>query len=214
MDPAHPKYRELVADSESIWKITDQNLYALCRKYPRHNDPSAVCAKLWIIGRTFATGIERKIATKHTQGSSMSQVADHFTKHGARIDSWFDELRVVSAPLDDEKCGLIVSIHGRMVRLLRPITRKKQSTPSFVSKYMHFHNSVVPIYDGLALASLRGLMRWSDSMAVFKMPSDADKEYGWYVMRFLALHRQLAESGLRPTTRNVDYYLLSLAGGR
>jgi hypothetical protein len=203
-------YNELVALSEQTWKVTDQTLYRLCRENPGHADRSAVCAKLWIIGRTFATGIERKVKTDGTQGSSMSQVADHFCKHSTEIDSWFAELAGIAEPLDATKCKSIVSIHGRMVGLLCPITRRNQSTRSFVSKYMHFHNPAVPIFDSLAFGVLRGLARWNHSMALFEMPTEKDESYGWYVMRFLALYKQLEAAGLMPSVRHLDYYLLSL----
>jgi hypothetical protein len=77
-------YRRHVAYSEKTWNVTDQTLYRLCRENPDHNRRSSVCAKLWIIGRTFVTGIERKVATKRTQGSSMSQVADLFVRRAAK----------------------------------------------------------------------------------------------------------------------------------
>ena len=92
-----------------------------------------------------------------------------------------------------------------------PITRKNQSTRSFVSKYMHFHNPAVPIYDSVATAALRRVVRWHDGLAVFDLPPDADEEFGWYVMRFFGLYEQVRSAGLRPRVRHVDHYLLSMA---
>lgn len=204
-------YQNSVAYYEATWRVMDDTLYRLCRENPDHSRRSSVCAKLWVIGRTYATGIERKVATTGSQGSSMSQVTQHFLSHSAEIDGLFDELRDVTEPLDPEKLKAIVSIHGRLVSLLCPITRKNQSTRSFVAKYMHFHNSAVPIYDSVAVAALRGLLRWNDALAVFEMPTDADKEYGWYAMRFFGLYEQVRTVGLGPTVRHVDHYLLSLA---
>src|SRR4051812_35154771 len=140
----------------------EKTLSRLGRENPDHARRSSVCAKLWIIGRTYATGIERKVATTGSQGSSMSQVTDLFLSHAPEIDGLFDELREITEPLDLVRLKAIVSIHGRLVSLLCPITRKNQSTRSFVSKYMHFHNPAVPIYDSVATAALRGLIRWHD----------------------------------------------------
>jgi hypothetical protein len=69
----------------------------------------------------------------------------------------------------------------------------------------------VPIYDSVATAALRGLLRWHNDLAVFDMPPDADEEYGWYVMRFYGLYKQVQAAGIRPTVRHVDHFLLSLA---
>ena len=55
------EYRQAVDDYEKGWQATDTALYDLCRRYPNHTDRGGVNAKLWIIGRTYATGIERKI---------------------------------------------------------------------------------------------------------------------------------------------------------
>ena len=80
------KYTTAVADYELNWKVMDGALYRLCHENPDHAKRSSVCAKLWIIGRTYATGIERKIATTGAQGSSMSQVTDLFLQHAVNID--------------------------------------------------------------------------------------------------------------------------------
>lgn len=204
-------YRSSIAYYEETWKVMDNALYRLCRENPDHARRSSVCAKLWIVGRTYATGIERKVATTGSQGSSMSQVTEHFLAHAPEIDKEFGQLRTITEPLDPKKLKLIVAIHGRLVTFLCPITRKNQSTRSFVSKYMHFHNSAVPIYDSVATSALTGLLRWHDNLAVFEMPPEADQTYGWYVMRFYGLYQQVAAAGIKPTSRHVDHFLLSLA---
>ncbi|MEW5826372.1 MAG: hypothetical protein AB1778_06020, partial [Candidatus Bipolaricaulota bacterium] len=61
-------YRRAVADYEHSWRATDEALYDLCRRHPDHADQAGVNAKLWIIGRTYATGIERKIPANGKQG--------------------------------------------------------------------------------------------------------------------------------------------------
>jgi hypothetical protein len=205
------KYHQSVTYYSETWQVMDNSLYRLCRDNPGHSSMSAACAKLWIIGRTYATGIERAIATTGKQGSSMTQVAEFFLKHSGSIESWFEELRPLVEPLDSEKLCKIVSIHGRLVHLLRPITRRNQSTRSFVSKYMHFHNPTVPIYDSVASAALRRLMRWNNSFSVFSVSPDADDEFAYYLMRFFALYEKIRTTRLPVSVRYVDHYLLSLA---
>src|SRR6516225_8308780 len=64
------EYRKSLADYRAKWCAIDETLYDLCRRYPDHSDLRGINAKLWIIGRTYATGIERKIFTQGSQGSS------------------------------------------------------------------------------------------------------------------------------------------------
>ena len=48
---------ESETDYASRWSIIYDTLRALCRKYPGHTPRSSVAAKVWIIGRTYATQI-------------------------------------------------------------------------------------------------------------------------------------------------------------
>jgi hypothetical protein len=105
----------------------------------------------------------------------------------------------------------IVSVHGRFVELLTHITRRNQSPRSFVSKYLHFHHPVVPIFDSVTSGILPSLVPWANALEVFKMPDDADKEYGWHVMRLYALYRCFANAHVPLTVKYLDYYLLWLA---
>ena len=54
------------------WLQIDNTLYSLCRKNYGHDSMNSINAKLWIIGRTYMTGIERKIE------SNGKQVVDNF----------------------------------------------------------------------------------------------------------------------------------------
>lgn len=192
-------------------QILDQTLYGLCRKNPGHSDWGAVAAKVWIIGRTYATGIERKIRSKRTQGSSLTQLTEHILANRVRVESIFSRLERLSGLLTLEKLKQIVIQHGKFMRLLQPKLRRKQSPRSFVSKYMHFHCPLVPLYDTLAVKALQHLYRWQDSFEVFDLPPEADEEYGWHVMRFWQLHQDAQQNGRRVTVKLLDYYLLRVA---
>lgn len=208
------QYADAAADYVATWQRLDDALYRLCDDFPDHCDRSSIAAKLWIIGRTFAIGIERNVASRGGQGSSMTKVMEHLHDHRMEVDQIFADLRTVTEPLDAVNCRLIVSLHGQLVRLLRPITQRNQSVRSFVSKYMHFHNSAVPIYDSVAYAAMPSLVRSSRHLKVFEMPVGADNEYGGYVMRFLKLYETIAESGLPVNARKVDFFILSIDTGK
>lgn len=187
------------------WKTVDHTLYRLCSDHRSHNRLSSVTAKVAIIGRTYTTGIERKISTAGTQGSSITQVARCFFKHRKKMNRWFTRLGKLAEPLTSSNITEILSIHGLILQLLTKITINEQLARSFVSKYMHFHNPIVPIYDNVAnefmpkLVPLPGLP--------IRPTAQADPTYAAYVSRFATLY-QNAASQVRVTVRSLDYYII------
>ncbi len=201
-------YQDSVADYErSGWRLIDDTLYRLCREHRVHDSESSINAKVVLIGLGYTTGIQRKIRTKGTQGSSISQVVEFFFQHREEIDRWFTDLRKISEPLDHLKIRKILMLHGLLVNRLAQRTIQNQSVRSFVSKYMHFHNPVVPMYDDVAATFLQGLvpLRMIRN-SVIRRVTCADSEYADYVRRFAALY--FASQGLSVTVRSLDYYLL------
>ena len=198
-------------DYAEKWQTLDYTLYNLCQKNPGHRTWESVAAKIWIIGRTYATGIERKIPTRNTQGSSLSQLTKHILANRCAMEAIFDRLPEVPEPLSPRKLQAIVAAHGQLVKLLRPILRRRQSPRSFASKYMHFHCPAVPLYDTYAVRALTHLYRWRDKFEVFDLPTDADHEYAWHVMRFWQLYRDAKKRDRRVSVKPLDYYLLCVA---
>jgi hypothetical protein len=197
------QYRQATAEYENNWKSIDQNLYALCRQYPDQTNRLGVNAKLWLIGRSYATGIERKIRSTGAQGSSMSQLSDHFHARSCFLNSLLGPLTQVREPINKNKLKVIVQIHGRFVAMLM---HHRQVPRSFASKYMHFHCPAVPIYDSYAAAALRQLVRWHNDL-VFDLSAVADNEYGWFVMRFLELYQLAKTVEKKATVKHLDCYL-------
>jgi hypothetical protein len=168
-----------------------------------------VNAKLWIIGRTYATGIERQIRTKGTQGSSMTQLADHIWRHHRQVDACLHPLRRINEHLDIEKIQLILTVHGRLLAVIQPILRNKNSPRSFVSKYLHFHCPAVPIYDNIAVSALRKLCPWGKSLQALGFPKDADQEYGRHVLRFWRLYQDMLLRERQVSVKLLDEFLLA-----
>jgi len=206
-------YRRAVADYDHSWRTTDQTLYDLCRQHPGHGDQAGVNAKLWIIGRTYATGIERKIPFNGKLGGSMSQLAGHLVEHARELDALFAHLRRLEEPLDLTKLRTILDLHGQFIALLLPVLRPNQLPRSFASKYMHFHCPAVPIIDSYADRTCRKLIHWQPSFCLFDLPSGTDGDYAWYVFRFWQLYQQACAIGIHPTVKHLDYYLLCSAEG-
>jgi hypothetical protein len=205
---SNPEYDSAIEEYEREWRLLDHALYRLCRQHRGHASSAEVFAKVFIIGRTYQTGIERQVETKGGQGSSISQVAEKLIAHSRTVDRLFDALSSVSEPIDATKLRLIAEVHGEVINLLLPITRDERVPRAFVSKYLHFHFPVVPIYDSYAESSLRSLVHWDSALEVFEKPTRADQEYVWYLMRFLNLYSEAASRKLRLTVKYLDHYLV------
>lgn len=207
------EFEDAIGDYENNWRAVDDVLYEVCRRYPRHDENAGVGAKVLLIGRTYATGIERKIKSTGAQGSSMTQLAGFLRKHHARVDAILSKLHGIAEPLDPDKLPAILDAHGRFVNLLKLLVRQGQTPRSFAAKYLHFHCPALPIMDTVVTAAVRKLIPWADDLIIFPRKKTYDEEYCWYIMRFWRLFEIAARAGVYPSVRHLDYYLLSQGGG-
>ena len=193
---------------DAEWSLLDETLYRLCRENPENSSRPSVFAKVFIIGRSYETEIERQIKPRGTQGRSIFQVAECLLGHGKKLDKWIGSL---SGDIESADLRAIVDVHGRILNLLEPVTRKLKSPRSFVSQYLHFHNPAVPIYNSYAELSLKSLVPWDDALNVFKAPGAADREYDRYVKRFLRLCSIVHQKELIVSVKRLDHYLIWMA---
>ena len=207
-------YNRSAASYEQWSRKLDDVLYDLCQKDPHHADHAAVAAKCWIIGRTYATGIERQIVSGGRQGDSMSRLVDWLVVHGDTADELVDRLLPMREPLTSEKLANIIDIHGRFVRLLAGVVRSDETPRAFASKYLHFHCPLVPVYDSVVVGVIPKFTRWSESLMVFPKPPNADDYYAWFCYRFWSLYEQARMTiGDHVPVKVLDYYLLVAGGG-
>lgn len=205
------RYEKSCQDYQKNWALLNQTLYGLCKNHPDHKDMSAVNAKLWIIGRTTASGIERMIRSKGVQGSSLGQLTNHIYMNHRTVDSIFKRLSMIKEPLNPEKLKIIVTDHGRFVELLSQKLRKNRSARSFASKYMHFHCPAVPIYDSYASRELFRSYPWDDSFEIFDLPTGADEECYYFSLYFWQIYQDFKELVKTINVRLLDSYLLWMA---
>jgi hypothetical protein len=206
-------FERSVAEYKKWTRTLDDALYELCRRHPDHRDHAGLAAKCWIVGRTYATGIERQIASGGLQGDSMSKLVGWLLKNSSKADRLIDPLRRLRAPLSATALALIMEVHGGLVQLLSGIVRKDETPRSFAAKYLHFHCPLVPIYDSVVARVMPGMVRWRNDLIVFPKPNGADEEYSWYCYRFWHLYQQAREAvGETVTVKLLDYYLLWVGG--
>jgi hypothetical protein len=205
------RFRALVRDFKEESELLYRTLRQLCTEYPGHGEMKEVYAKVWLIGRGYATQIERKVKSENTPGSALSKVAKHILASGVEIDSLLRQLPDREERLTREVVQSILRVHGQFSNLLKSIT-SGHNARSFVSKYLHFHRPVVPIYDSVANASLTKLVRWHKDIDIQRVHPDEDDQYRWFVSRLLQLNERARAAGLDPTVRDLDWFLVGLAG--
>jgi hypothetical protein len=190
------------------WALHDQILYDMCRAHPNHTDPGEVNAKVGIIARSYATGIERKIGSDGSQSSALRKLCDFILAKGALVDRALAPLRGLEEPLTPDGLRTIVESHGRLVSMLRKLLRDGQASRSFWSKYLHFHSPVVPVYDSYVAAQLPSHVRWSPKLDVFGPSDSSDEVYRRYVLRFFALYQRVRKERPDVRVKEIDFYLL------
>jgi hypothetical protein len=201
-------YEKSWAEYKSMWITGNKVQYDMCAKYPYHRRKDEIAAKVWIIGRSYMSGIER-----HSRKGLVGTV-EFFYKNGKAIDALFSSLKAVREPLTVQKVQHVIDIHGKFLTILRKLTRNRNAIRSFASKYMHFHCAAVPIFDNIAYGVIkqrkpRGWYPLTDSRIVkFKKPLGADDIYYGFCLSFFAMYKDMKVSGLKVDVRKLDTYLL------
>ena len=192
------------------WQLSDEVLYKLCRKWPRHSDLRKVYAKVNIIGRAFGTGIERQVDTGGARGTARDRVADALHDNRTAVDRLVRRLQHITEPLSVESLRKCVAAHGQFVAILQNVTRRGQTPRTFAAKYLHCHAPVVPIFDSMSRDALKPLVPLGPALRVFEpMSEEVDDEYYLHVLRFWNVYQQAQEMGFNPTARHLDFYLWS-----
>jgi hypothetical protein len=199
------KLEQAIKIYEVGWKPVDDELYDLCRRRASHRDYSDVYTKVTMIGRIYEAGISRAF---RGSGNAEVVVARELVAQSGLLE---EQLVALTGRQFDRQIALeIVELHGRITGSLATSTGNVWLT-SFVSKYLHFHCPVVPIYDSNAAGSIGRLVGRGpaasirDSMVNLKEWATA---YRNFVAAFVVLYeRAWAETSLKPSVKEVDYLL-------
>jgi len=187
------------------WGAVDEILYRVCREHPDHTSRRSIMAKLILIGRTYAAGIER-LVTPPKGKQAVELIGDCLERHGVEVDAIITGLDGVAEPLTSTAMRLVVRQHGRLTSLLANDITAGKSPRSFVSKYLHFHMPVVPIYDSYCDSLLTRLVPW-DADAAFDPPEAVDGAYYHFCVRFLRLCEACRGAGIDATVKDLDAFL-------
>ena len=197
-----PHYAVYERDYLNRHKILDDVLYNLCNMLPRHQSFGEVRAKVVIIGRSYAAGLER-----HTEGS-LDAIVNTLLECGRWLDRGIATLRKFDDRVPStERIEKIASLHQRLLDQFDT----RGTVRSFVSKYLHFHAPVVPIFDNLANTQLKARIwyPWNKTFdAEHVCISEVDRHYWQHCVRTARMVNDWRKENLVPTARRIDYYVM------
>ena len=187
---------------------TDEILYDICRRWPQHNDLPIVHAKVTIIGRTYAAGLERKGGEDSRRGI-LETISNTLNRNSKKIDRDITTLKNLGLHSMAAQ-NHILTTHGDVVSLLRKGTKSELNFRSFVSKYLHFHAPIVPIFDSRASSVIRKWYPWRRfrNRIGISQNKNYDEVYSKFYAQFMLYFNDLKEMKLNPTPRKADYYLM------
>ena len=194
------------ATKRTPWHLSNEVLYSLCQKHPRHSEVEAVVAKVLMIGRVYAAAIERrKSKGEENDNFYISTVAPKIIN--SPIDQWIEEAKRVD-PATPEGRQVMLRVHALTTNLFHAISGQEKR--SLASKYLHFH---VPelffIYDTRAVKGISAV-----SSVVGRAPrhsGSADHEYQKFAGKCSRLKQHCATAfGVHLSPRQIDNLLLLL----
>lgn len=186
----------------TVWDFGNSILYDLCQAHPRHEKDEIIIAKIWLIGRSYAAAIERRLKMEE------EPVGDRFYEdnvapkiRGSTIDCWFDSISACGSAAMNE----CLVVHRKVTELFSEISQLKKR--SLASKYLHFHFPArFYIYDSRARQALARL----GQPVRGRILTDYDREYAAFYFRCESLNDEFEELiGRRLTPRELDKLLLS-----
>jgi hypothetical protein len=196
---------QAIKSYEAGWKPVDSELYDLCRRRPSQNDFTDVYTKVTMIGRVYEAGVAR---AWRGDGDPETEVTRVLMEQADLIQTGLRRLQ--DCRFDQQTASVIVKLHGHIARAISHRSGDVFLT-SFVSKYLHFHCPIVPIYDSNAQDAIGELVDWKlvDPIreAMAKLPEWA-RAYRNFVAAFVVLHKRAnAETSLKPTVKELDHLL-------
>ena len=191
-------YKNLEKNDTYFWKILDEALLFIFKRYPKHNNVEEVFSKVALINRVYRANL-------HFAGKKNieAKVAEAFMKH--KLDTILKPLNRMTS-LTYENLQAIVRVHGQVVSIVKKITKKTNN--SFVSKYMNFHfPNIVPIYDQYAYEESWRLIQ-VDKEEWQKYDDLINYDYGFHCESVFGLLKALRANGVEfPSLKLIDILL-------
>lgn len=197
---------------QNYYKVGNEVLYEMCKKYPHHDDIGVIISKTLLIGRSYSAAIERTSKNVNKGDDYYTDIVGPILLKKAKsikLDTRLDDLNAKS--LDYKDCvEEVLRLHKQLLEIYVVISGMEKR--SLASKYLHFHcPGKVLIYDSRADKAACKLVQRPDVPRERNSTnsSDYDRTYAIFVSRILAIANELEMvMGERPTPRMIDDFLL------
>ena len=206
---------EFFNSKSSRWQFANSILYDLCKEHPEHNDKDIIVGKMWLIGRSYAAAIERRVPSVKGVDFYYDKVAPKVQAFGQQLDDSIRDLNnAKDLTIDIQR--RVLEIHKTMVDELGEIVvtaqEKHLNLRSFVSKYLHFHcPSCVFIYDSRARRMVFERVKKDRNSTDPFAGIECDIEYADYCLRAFELYRYIKNHACNTfCPRDLDDYLLRM----
>jgi hypothetical protein len=195
-------------DYEKTWSVVDSELYDLCGR-KRHDLLRDVYTKVAIINRVYMAGISRSVAAGVDSDAEL-RVSRVLADCSDEVSSRLGELERID-DLSRTSMRTIVAAHGSLTKRLGEGLGAR-SLSSFVSKYLHFHCPIVPIYDSRVVESIGRVLAnrvpaHTRTDQLLERPPVFDANYYWYAGRFLVIWQLANEAVPEMTVKLLDHAL-------
>lgn len=141
--------------SRIVWSFANDVLYRMCSEYPDHRQDEIIMGKIWLIGRSYAAALERRMRRKDPNQYESDELYRKFA--AALKEADFDrQLRALKSfqHIDAANITAICSVHAFLMDIFRTLTGSDKR--SLASKYLHFHYpDLFFIYDSFAVNALK-----------------------------------------------------------
>jgi hypothetical protein len=184
-----------------VWMPGREALARLCRERPSHSDVAATISKLWLIGRSHAAALERRPRGNRDEDEDIYRlVAKDMARKSVVLDNGLRKLR---RRRDLYAAEGLLEIHG-LVNILAQLFERSTGVfkISLASKYLHYHDTRIPILDTLAEGALRDLVPKRTASIVVKT------RYGAHLARFARAHDILKRKRFKVDARRLDNFLM------
>jgi hypothetical protein len=158
-----------------------------------------------VIGRVYEAGVAR---AWRGEGDPETEVTEVLIEQDDLLRAGLE--RLADRSFDRQAADDLVELHGHIARAISHRT-KGVFLASFVSKYLHFHCPIVPIYDSNAQAAIGRFVEWEIVNAIrdamTELPEWA-RVYRNFVAALVVLYERIStEAPLQPTVKEVDHLL-------
>lgn len=205
--PSRKNLEEAWQTFDRHWGVVVETLYRLCRESPNDLSRRRTTGKFILINRAYNARLEAPIRPR--QGRRATELIGEFLEVQANREAVHEIVAAIPCgeELTPEVLQVVVGQHGKLTQLLAAQLTHDASMRSFVSKYLHFHRPLVPIYDSQCAEALRG---WVDGDVHVPRREAVDHIYDEFCTRFLALYEDCLSRGLPVTVRKLDALLWQL----